>query len=135
MSLAQNDFRPTEESVRAALAPPAAVKAFMNPVEDDTWVRQTQLVKLEALRAGNDDVAAKRALLAEHTSCPNHTLRRTADGVVQSEEASIIAGMEWQGKFIKEYKQQSASEDRNRALDYKEQMVQKFRNKQSTTDS
>lgn len=137
MSLNMNEFQPTEADVQASLAPPEAAREFVNPVEDDTWLRHADLVRLEQLRSVSDeDVDAKRALMREYATSTQPTAdsrvpvtAASADATMNSSEAAIVEGMEWQEKFLDEYKRQNASEDKNKALTYKQKMMENFRKK------
>lgn len=145
MSLHLDNFKPTEKEVEASLLPPEVAREYMNPVEDDTWVRHADLVHVEELRAVNaDDVAAKRALLQGYASSaggPSTSASATkattghlstSNNPHTSEAAAIMEGMAWQEKFLTDYKKQNGFEDKGKALGYKQKMMENFRKKHGT---
>lgn len=90
-------------------------KEYMNPVQDDTWVRHAEFVKIESLTETAPAAEIKKEILRDYQSSK------------KIEPDPVLEGMLFQEKFMNEYKESSSRQDTVKAMGYREQMMQEFR--------
>lgn len=98
---------------------------YVNPIDDDGWVRQADLVCLDQLR-DSEDIPVKQDLLTTFMSTNTEVA-----ATLRSDP--ILEGMMWQERFIDDYKRRELAKDEVKATDYKKQMLERFRQTRTAT--
>lgn len=115
------EYTATNASLEAALVPSSEVaKEYMNPVQDDTWVRHAELIKIEDLKDTEVANDVKDEILQDYQ----------ANKKDQSMDP-VLKKMIDEEKFINEYKCSHSRQDKVKAMSYKESMMQKYRTKKA----
>lgn len=111
------EYTATNATLESALVPSTeAAKEYMDPVQDDSWVRHADFVKIENLIETENAATVKEEVLREYQAS-----KKAAD------PDPVLEGMIYQEKFMNEYKQKASVQDKARAMSYKEKMMQNFR--------
>lgn len=111
------EYTATNATLESALLPSSeAAREYMDPVHDDSWLRHAEFVKMNSLMETEQAAAVKEEILRDYQASKK-----------ASEPDPVLEGMIYQEKFMKEYKQSSSIQDKVKALSYKEQIMQKFR--------
>lgn len=71
------------------------VEFFLQPVQDDTWIRQEDIVKIEEYLASEEGEEVKKEILREYIE------KRAALGV--KKEDKVLEGMAYQEKVMEDY--------------------------------
>lgn len=111
------EYTATNATLETALIPSTEVaKEYMNPVQDDTWVRHAELVQLETLKDTEDGAEIKEEVLRDYQATKK---------VVEPDP--VLEGMLYQERFMEDYKSQKSRQDKVKAMSYKETMLKNFR--------
>lgn len=111
------EYTSTNATLETALIPSTeAAKEYMNPVQDDTWVRHAEFVKMENLTENDHAAEMKEEILREYQASKKRV-----------EPDPVLEGMLYQEKFMNEYKNSNSRQDKVKAMSYKESMMQNFR--------
>lgn len=95
---------------------------YCQPIEDDTWIRHEDIVKLENLIDTEGGEAIKQEILKDYIE------ERIRSGETIAPDP-ILEGMMIQEQYIREYQETDAAADAQKASDYRKTLVSRFRNK------
>eukprot|EP00796_Vickermania_ingenoplastis_P013268 gene13268-9111_t len=111
------EYTSTNASLETALIPSTeAAKEYINPVQDDTWVRHAELVRIDDLKETEYAAEVREELLRDHQAAKKNT-----------DPDPVMEGMAYQEKFMSDYKNQSSRQDKVKASSYKDNMIKNFR--------
>ncbi|KAH8603480.1 hypothetical protein ERJ75_001826400 [Trypanosoma vivax] len=113
-----------EDKTHRSLVPDdVIVRDYLSCVNDDTWVRQAELVKLSDLKESEHEDAVKKEVLSTYIE-----ERMKTDGVRRD---PVMEAFLWQEEFMKDYKENKHTQDRSEATNYRKQLMEKFRKNRS----
>lgn len=98
------------------------IRDYLSCINDDTWVRHAELVRLSDLKESDDEEVVKQEVLRTFIE------ERRQSGA-DTQKDPIMEGILWQEKFMEEYKRDHRSEDKQEAGNYKAFLMDKFRAK------
>ncbi|ORC88311.1 uncharacterized protein TM35_000171830 [Trypanosoma theileri] len=114
-----------EDKIQNALVPDdVVIRDYLNCINDDTWVRHAELVRLSDLKETPHEEAVKEEVLRSYIE-----ERRRSNAELPRD--LIMEGILWQEKFMDEYKKEHRSQDKEEASNYKKALMERFRNKRS----
>ncbi|CCW62818.1 unnamed protein product [Phytomonas sp. EM1] len=128
------------------------IMEYVSPLQDDSWVRQSVFVHIEELADPNTEMVHKKELLRAHALASMRKM--TADKISNSDMPAdminddenllveiprrkdpILEGIEYQERFLEQYKIEHFAEDRVRASNYKQIMLQGYRRRNNETQA
>lgn len=115
------EYTDMNATLEAALIPSSeAAKDYINPVQDDTWVRHAELVRLENLKDTDEGAEIKEEVLRDY---------QATKPVIEPDP--VLEGMMYQERFMSDYKSQSSRHDKVKAMSYKDSMLKNFRQRRA----
>lgn len=95
------------------------IEFFLQPVQDDTWIRQEDIVKMEAYIDSPEGEEIKKEILREYIE------KRAAEGIKR--EDKVLEGMAYQEKVMEDYLLNHKGEVSQKVSSYREFIMSNFR--------
>ncbi|KAK7199776.1 Paraflagellar Rod Proteome Component 9 [Novymonas esmeraldas] len=91
----------------------------LQPLQDDTWIRHAEIVRVDNLVENQEGERIKREILRDYAG------EKARQGTTRRDP--ILEGMMYQEQFMTAYRKESHTEDADKARSYRRQLMEDHR--------
>ncbi|EAN80434.1 Paraflagellar Rod Proteome Component 9, putative [Trypanosoma equiperdum] len=114
-----------EDKTHKSLVPDdVVIRDYLSCINDDTWVRHAELVNMSDLKETESEEVVKEEVLRAYIEERRRSNTERRDLVME--------GIQWQERFMEEYKRDQRTRDMSEAASYKQGLISSFRTKRGT---